>query len=168
MSETSHGNSAGTPGRVVTRIGVISDTHGILRPEAIAALSSVDRILHAGDIGRPDVLERLRLLAPVTAVRGNVDGEWASGLPETDLIEIDGVVIFLVHDLDRIDVRPAAAGVRVVVSGHTHRPAIREKAGVLYVNPGSASAQRSGLPATLAVLYVRAGERRARLVNLEA
>jgi putative phosphoesterase len=149
------------------RIGVISDTHGLLRPEALAALSGVERILHAGDIGRPDVLARLRLLAPVTAIRGNVDGEWAAGLPESELVEVGGVAIYLVHDLGRLDVQPAAAGVRVVVSGHTHRPVVKRKDGVLYLNPGSAGPQRFDLPVTLALLELSGNGLRARLVDLE-
>src|SRR5438105_4541863 len=121
------------------RIGVISDTHGLLRPEAIAALRGSDRILHAGDVGDPVILDHLRELAPVTAIRGNVDREpWAAALPETELIDVEGVSIYVLHDLARLDLKPEAAGIRVVIYGHSHQPKIEEKNGVLYFNPGSA------------------------------
>ena len=135
------------------RIGVISDTHRLLRPEAIAALRGSDRVLHAGDVGDPGILDRLRELAPVTAVRGNVDrGPWAAALPETELVEIEGLSIYLIHDLGQLDPKPEAAGIRVVIYGHSHQPKIEEKNGVLYFNPGSAGPRRFSLPISLARL----------------
>lgn len=137
------------------RIGIISDTHGLMRPEALRALAGVDHILHAGDVGAPEVLERLRELAPVSAVRGNVDrGVWAQALPETDLVEAAGRTFYLVHDVDDLDVDPAAAGVCAVVSGHSHRPAVLRRRGVLYVNPGSAGPRRFRLPVTVGLIDV--------------
>lgn len=150
------------------RIGVISDTHSLLRPEAIAALRGSDRILHAGDVGDPGILDRLRELAPVTAVRGNVDrGRWAAALPETELVEIEGLSIYLIHDLGQLDLKPEAAGIRVVIYGHSHQPKIEEKNGVLFFNPGSAGPRRFHLPMSLGVLEINVGKIQARLINLE-
>ena len=130
------------------RIGLISDTHGLLRPEAVHALRGSDFIVHAGDIGGPDIIERLSSIAPVTAVRGNNDkAGWAAGLNETEVLEVDDAIVYVVHDLAQLDVDPAAAGFHAVVCGHSHRPVIQERNGVLYVNPGSAgprSAVHSG------------------------
>ncbi len=132
------------------QIGVISDTHGLLRPEAVAALRGSDRILHAGDVGDPGILDRLRELAPVTAVRGNIDREtWAAALPETELVEVEGVSLYMLHDLARLDLKPEAAGIRVVIYGHTHQPEIEERNGVLYFNPGSVGPRRFRLPVSL-------------------
>jgi putative phosphoesterase len=137
------------------RIGIISDTHGLMRPEALRALAGVDHILHAGDVGAPEVLERLRELAPVSAVRGNVDrGAWAQVLPETELVEAAGRTFYLVHDLDDLDVDPAAIGLCAVVSGHSHQPAVLRRRGVLYVNPGSAGPRRFRLPVTVGLIDV--------------
>jgi putative phosphoesterase len=150
------------------RIGVISDTHGLLRPEAIAALRGSDRVLHAGDVGDPGILDRLRELAPVTAVRGNVDrGPWAAALPETELVEIEGLSIYLIHDLGQLDLKPEAAGIRVVIYGHSHQPKIEEKNGVLYFNPGSAGPRRFRLPVSLGVLEISSGHIHEHLVKLE-
>jgi hypothetical protein len=150
------------------RIGVISDTHSLLRPEAIAALRGSDRVLHAGDVGDPGILDRLCELAPVTAVRGNVDrGPWAAALPETELVEIEGLSIYLIHDLGQLDLKPEAAGIRVVIYGHSHQPKIEEKNGVLFFNPGSAGPQRFHLPMSLGVLEINVGKIQARLINLE-
>jgi len=150
------------------RIGVISDTHSLLRPEAIAALRGSDRVLHAGDVGDPGILDRLRELAPVTAVRGNVDrGPWAAALPETELVEIEGLSIYLIHDLGQLDLKPEAAGIRVVIYGHSHQPKIEEKNGVLFFNPGSAGPRRFHLPMSLGVLEINVGKIQARLINLE-
>src|SRR4051794_19965221 len=114
-------------------IGVISDTHGMLRPEAVDALRSVERILHAGDIGKPEVLEQLGMIAPVTAVRGNNDrGDWAASIPETQSVDIDGVRIYMLHDLKELKIDPAAAGFSVVIAGHSHKPYVEERDGVLY------------------------------------
>jgi len=150
------------------RIGVISDTHGLLRPEAIAALRGSDRILHAGDVGDPGILDRLRELAPVTVVRGNVDrGPWAAALPETELVEIEGLSIYLIHDLGQLDLKPEAAGIRVVIYGHSHQPKIEEKNGVLFFNPGSAGPRRFHLPMSLGALEINVGKIQACLINLE-
>jgi putative phosphoesterase len=150
------------------KIGVISDTHGLLRPEAIAALRGSDRILHAGDVGDPRILDRLRELAPVTAVRGNVDrGPWARALPETELVEVEGVSIYLLHDLSQLDLKPEAAGIRVVICGHSHQPKIEEKNGVLYFNPGSAGPRRFRLPLSLGVLEINSGDIQKHLINLK-
>jgi len=136
-------------------IGVISDTHGLLRPEAISALTGADLILHAGDIGASDVLERLRSLAPVVAVRGNTDeGDWAEAIPETQVTHVGSVQIYMLHDLHAIGVSPAAAGFHVVVSGHSHQPLIETRGGVLFVNPGSAGPRRFRLPVTVARLVI--------------
>lgn len=150
------------------RIGVISDTHGLLRPQALEALAGADHILHAGDVGEPAILQELAALAPLTAVRGNVDhGAWCAELPLTQLVEIAGNTVYLLHDLADLDLDPAAAGVRVVVSGHSHRPAVQERAGVLYLNPGSAGPRRFHLPVTVAWLETADGKPKARIVELE-
>jgi putative phosphoesterase len=149
-------------------VGVISDTHGLLRPAAIAALHGAERIIHAGDIDTPGVLQALRALAPVTAVRGNVDrGPWASDLPTTAALTIEQVSVYVLHSLSDLDLVPEAAGFRVVVSGHSHRPAIRERNGVLYVNPGSAGPRRFRAPVSVALLEVQDALVEVRLVPLE-
>jgi uncharacterized protein len=126
---------------------VISDTHGLLRPQAIEALQGSVRILHAGDVGAPAILEALAQTAPVTAIRGNVDtAPWARTLLKTEIIEINAVSIYMLHDLSQLDIKPEAAGFRVVVFGHSHHPKIEEKNGVLYFNPGSAGPRRFNLP----------------------
>ena len=150
------------------KIGVISDTHGLLRPEALTALEGVEQILHAGDVGGPEILEALSRTAPVTAVRGNVDqGRWGAQLPKTEVVEFGGVSIYMLHDLAQLDLKPEAAGFRVVVYGHSHRPTMEEKNGVLYFNPGSAGPRRFHLPVTVGRLEVRAGRVVAKLVQLE-
>ena len=150
------------------RIGVISDTHGLLRPEALAALRGVDRILHAGDIGNPEILERLRNLAPVTAIRGNVDnGPWAASLSETEVFEVGGVSIFMLHNLGQLDLKPEAAGFRIVICGHSHQPKSEKKNGVLYFNPGSAGPRRFQLPVSIGMLEISAGNVQPRLVELD-
>jgi len=149
-------------------LGVISDTHGLLRPEAVRALRGSDRILHAGDVGTPEILKALGQIAPVTAVRGNVDTEpWALSLPETEVVEADGVSIYVLHDLGQLNLKPQAAGFRVVVYGHSHQPKIEEKNGVLYLNPGSAGPRRFHLPVSVGRLTIDAGKVRAELVELE-
>ncbi len=126
-------------------VGLISDTHGCLSSEAMAALSGVHHILHAGDIGRPEVLSALSDLAPVTAVRGNTDhAEWAARLPRTEMVLLAGFCFYLLHDLTQLDLVPSAAGIQVVVSGHTHKPDVQRTNGVIYINPGSASQSRHG------------------------
>ena len=136
-------------------VGVISDTHGLLRPEAIAALADVDYILHAGDVGDPEILNRLRHIAPLTAIRGNVDvAGVCSKLPPTDVVDLGGHLFYLVHALEDLDIEPVAAGVSVVVYGHSHRHEVRQQRGVLYLNPGSAGPRRFHLPTTLAKVKI--------------
>jgi putative phosphoesterase len=136
-------------------VGVISDTHGLLRPEAIQALIGVDHILHAGDVGDPLILDKLRWIAPLTAVRGNVDVSGVCrALPATYVVELGGRFFYLVHSVHDLDLSPKAAGIAVVVSGHTHRALIEERQGVLYLNPGSAGPRRFDLPVTLAKVTV--------------
>jgi uncharacterized protein len=143
-----------TLGRPVS-IGLISDTHGLLRPEAIEALKGSDFIIHAGDIGSPDVLAGLSRLAPVTAIRGNVDrGPWASSLPDNEVLQAGTAFIFVIHNIADLNLDPAAAGFRAVVSGHSHQPGWREKDGVLFVNPGSAGPRRFKLPIAVARLRI--------------
>jgi uncharacterized protein len=135
------------------RVGLISDTHGLLREAALKALEGSDLIIHAGDIGKPEILDALRALAPMVAVRGNIDTEpWASALPTTAVFEAGAIGIYVLHDLQALDLDPAAAGFRVVVSGHSHKPTRAERRGVLYVNPGSAGPRRFRLPVTVARL----------------
>jgi uncharacterized protein len=152
----------------MTRIGLISDTHGLLRPEATAFLRGADFIVHAGDIGHASVLQELADLAPVTAVRGNNDREsWAKSVRETEVLEVGGVLIYVLHDLAELDLDPAAAGFRVVVSGHSHRPSVEERDGVLYVNPGSSGPRRFKLPVAVAELHVVGASVEARVVELD-
>ena len=149
-------------------LGVISDTHGLLRPEAVEALRGADRILHAGDVGAPEIIEALAHIAPVTAIRGNIDtASWADALPVTEVVEAAGVSIYMLHDRGQLDLRPEAAGFRVVVYGHSHQPKIEEKNGVLYFNPGSAGPRRFHLPVSVGRLMIEAGKVRAELVELE-
>jgi uncharacterized protein len=151
----------------VIRIGLLSDTHGLLRPQVSAFLQGCSHIVHAGDIGSPCVLRQLAAIAPLTAVRGNNDqGEWAETLGETQLLQFAGVSVYVIHDLARLDIEPQGAGVRVVVSGHSHRPLIREHDGVLYVNPGSAGPRRFKLPIAVAELQVAGTSVAARSVQL--
>lgn len=151
------------------RIGLISDTHGLLRPQALDFLRGSDHIVHAGDIVGADILAQLAALAPVTAVRGNNDhGAWAEALPESATVVLGGVTVHILHDLNELAIDPAARGVRVVVAGHTHKPACAERAGVLYVNPGSAGRRRFSLPVSAGELLVDAGRVTAQLVTLDA
>ena len=148
-------------------IGVISDTHGLLRPEAMKALRGSDLIIHAGDIGKPEVIETLRSMAPVVAVRGNNDkGRWARKFPETAVVELGEVLIYVIHDVKELEIDPAAAGFRVVISGHSHRPSITKRNGVLFLNPGSAGPRRFNLPVAVAQLRVRDQSVSARIVEL--
>jgi putative phosphoesterase len=148
-------------------IGVISDTHGLLRPEAIQALRGVNHILHAGDVGDPLILDKLRWIAPLTAIRGNVDVTGVCRqLPASYVVELGGRYFYLVHSIDDLDLNPVAAGIAVVVSGHTHRAEKHVKGGVLYLNPGSAGPRRFDLPVTLAKVSVVNGGVRARIVTL--
>jgi putative phosphoesterase len=148
-------------------IGVISDTHGILRPEAVEALRGVELILHAGDVGSAEVLDALKGIAPVVAVRGNNDkGAWAEELPAWEVAEVGVVFIYMIHDVKEIDLSPAAAGFQVVVSGHSHKPSVEERKGVLYVNPGSAGPRRFTLPVSVARLTVSGETVSAEVVEL--
>jgi uncharacterized protein len=151
----------------VLRIGLISDTHGLLRPEAKAFLRGSDHIIHAGDIGGQAILDELANLAPLTVVRGNNDGgAWAAGIPETTAAEFGPVRVFVLHDLAQLAIDPAAAGYQVVVAGHSHRPAAKERDGVLYVNPGSAGPRRFRLPIALGELLIEGDSVEARLLEL--
>lgn len=137
------------------RIGVISDTHGLLRPEALAALKGVEYILHAGDVGDFAILDALGKVAPVTAIRGNIDTSGpCAELPATDFVELGGKIFYLVHSIKDLDINPVIAGVAVVVSGHSHRPSIEERNGILYLNPGSAGPRRFDLPVSIALVDV--------------
>lgn len=147
-------------------LGLISDTHGLLRPEALAALRGSALILHAGDIGTPEVLRELETLAPVAAVRGNNDvAAWAARLPERTIVDAGGLRLLLLHDRAALEPE-AAAGVHAIISGHSHRPSIEERNGVLFINPGSAGPRRFRLPIALARARIRAGRIEARIVNL--
>jgi len=149
------------------RVGLISDTHGLLRPEAGAFLRGCSHIVHGGDIGSQDVLRELSLIAPITAVRGNNDkGSWAASLPETKLVQLEDLLIYVIHDLAQLDLEPQAAGINVVVSGHSHQPLIQERDGVLYINPGSAGPRRFKLPIALAELNVEGKSITSRIVEL--
>jgi len=145
-------------------IGVISDTHGHLRDEVLEVLKGVDLIIHAGDIGKPEVLAALGKIAPVHAVRGNMDSHWASGLPETEVVEVGKLLLYVLHDVFRLDKDPVAAGFTAVINGHTHTPAIENRKGVLYLNPGSAASFKS--PATVALLRIRGKSLQAEVVEL--
>jgi putative phosphoesterase len=148
-------------------IGVLSDTHGLLRPEALAALADVDHILHAGDVGDARILDKLRAIAPLTAIRGNIDvsGVCAT-LPATDAVELGGRLFYLVHSLHDLDIVPAVAGVAAVISGHSHRPGVQERDGILYLNPGSAGPRRFDLPITLAKISLTEAGMSASIVPL--
>lgn len=149
------------------RVGLISDTHGLLRPQALEQLRGVDHIVHAGDIGDAAILARLAEIAPVTAVRGNNDhGAWAQALPETATLRTGGAAIHVIHDLNALEVDPATAGYDAVISGHSHRPSCTRRDGVLYVNPGSAGPRRFTLPIAVGELRIVDGELRADLIEL--
>lgn len=148
-------------------LGVISDTHGLLRPEAVEALRGSDRILHAGDIGGPAILEALRALAPIYAVRGNVDhGTWARELPLTRVVEVGDQMLYMLHIREELDLAPAAAGFAAVIFGHSHRPHREVRKGVLYLNPGSAGPRRFNLPVTVARIHVSKTGLDAEIVEL--
>jgi putative phosphoesterase len=150
------------------RIAIISDTHGLLRPEAVAFLRGSDFIVHAGDIGNAGVLSALRALAPLTVVRGNNDsGPWADAIPESDVLQLGELSILVLHNLQELDLDPVAGGIRVVVSGHTHQPKIEERDGVLYVNPGSCGPRRFKLPIAVAEMKVAGPAVKAQIVSLD-
>jgi putative phosphoesterase len=148
-------------------IGVISDTHGLLRPQAVAALQGSALINHAGDVGRPEILEELRRIAPVVAVRGNVDsGAWAMSLPQSEMVEHDGIRLYVIHILEDLDLDPPTAGFHAVITGHTHRPNMTTKDGVLYFNPGSAGPRRFDLPVSVGRLVLADGKLRGEIITL--
>jgi putative phosphoesterase len=149
-------------------IGVISDTHGLLRLEALVALAEVEHILHAGDVGTIEILDELKKIAPVTAIRGNIDvyGECAK-LPATEMVELGGRLFYMLHSVHDLDIVPKATGIDVVVSGHSHKPVIERKNGVMYLNPGSAGPRRFSLPVSVALVTVAESGVEARLVGLE-
>ena len=149
-------------------IGILSDTHGLLRPEACERLAGVDHIIHAGDIGRPEVISGLRELAPTTAIRGNVDtGEWTADYPDTARLTLGGRSIYVLHNVNELDLDAPAAGIDVVVSGHSHRPKIETVGGVLYLNPGSAGPRRFTLPIALATLELTGDALRPRIHHID-
>jgi|SRR5579863_10435311 len=148
-------------------IGVISDTHGLLRPEAVEALRGSDHIIHAGDVGAPEILDELRRIAPITAIRGNIDkSEWARKLPEIEVLQVGGVSIYVLHDLAQLDLKPAAAGFSAVVTGHSHIPKQEIHDGVLYFNPGSAGPRRFKLPVSVGRLIAENGKVRGEILLL--
>ena len=149
-------------------VGVISDTHGLLRPEAIEMLRGSEHIIHAGDIGAPEIIPELEKLAPVTAIRGNVDQmAWCRKFPETEVVELGGIHIYILHDVNAIDLNPKAAGFAAVISGHSHKPHQEVKDGVLYFNPGSAGPRRFKLPITVGQLEISGGVVSAKTVTIE-
>ncbi len=148
------------------RIGVISDTHGLLRPEAVDALANSDLIVHAGDIGAPEVLDELREIAPLVVIRGNID-KWADDLPDTEVVEIEGRYIYVLHDLKELDLDAPAARFDVVVSGHSHKPSKTVEDGVMYLNPGSAGPRRFSLPVAVATLTISAEGVDAQIIELD-
>ncbi len=149
------------------RIGLISDTHGLLRPEAVAALQGCAQIIHAGDIGKPQVLDGLRAIAPLEAIRGNIDiADWALELPERLDLRIGGLSLHVLHDLKQLDIDPLAAGIDVVIAGHSHKPKVERRDGVLYINPGSAGPRRFSLPISLALLELNDGDAQVELISL--
>jgi putative phosphoesterase len=150
---------------MTVRVGLISDTHNLLRPAALEFLRGSDHIIHAGDVCRPEVLEALRAIAPLTAVRGNNDqGDWAQALAQQELLDIGGVRVLVIHDL--ADLRELPPGIRVVASGHSHKPEVQERGGVVYVNPGSAGPRRFRLPISVGELRIEHGHVSARTVTL--
>ena len=149
-------------------VGLISDTHGLLRPEVETVLAGCDHILHAGDVGDGRILEKLQTIAPTVAVRGNMDyGSWSNHLPETEMVEIGGVFFYLLHDRYHLDLDPKAAGIRVVVTGHTHQPEIIDQDGVLFINPGSAGHRRHNYPVSVGFVRVENGQLAPRIVSLD-
>ena len=149
------------------RVGLISDTHGLLRPEARAFLAGCDYIVHGGDVGDAGILDELALMAPLIAVRGNNDRQsWAARLRQTELIRVGGIFLYVIHNLEELDIDPGAAGVRVVVSGHSHKPKVQESEGILYVNPGSCGPKRFKLPISVGEIIVADTAVEARIVDL--
>ncbi len=151
-----------------TLVGVISDTHGLLRPEAVKVLTGSNLILHAGDIGKPEVLQGLQAIAPTIAVRGNNDkGTWAETILESETVEVEGVRIHIRHIVQELAINPRDAGVRIVISGHSHKPLITEHGGILFINPGSAGPRRFKLPVSVAQLHLNGLQVRPQIIDLE-
>ena len=149
-------------------VGIIADTHGFLLPAAIKALESVDLIVHAGDIGNTEVLDNLKSIAPVYAVRGNMDIiEGLRELPETEVVEVGDILLYVIHNIHRLDIVPSKAGFDAVIFGHLHCPSLSEKEGVLFLNPGSAAQPRRNYPASLALLHVNGDSMKAKIVNID-
>jgi uncharacterized protein len=150
------------------RLAVLSDTHGLLRPEVLPAIAGVDHILHAGDVGDPAILDTLRAVAPVTAIRGNIDtvGPCAA-LPPTEALELGGHFIYMLHAIGGLDLDPKAAGIDLVIYGHSHKPLIERRKGILYLNPGSCGPRRFSLPISLAIVQLEANTIEARIIELE-
>ena len=150
------------------QIGLIADTHGLLRPQALAALAGCDHIIHAGDIGSQDILSALQAIAPVTAVRGNNDqGAWAAALKEVEILQVEEIAVYILHDFKQLADEPSTLGVQVVVAGHSHRPLIEEREGVLLINPGSAGPRRFKLPVSVGRLVVEGGGVTPQLLTLQ-
>lgn len=151
-----------------THVGLISDTHGLLRPEVVTALGGSDFIVHAGDIGDPSILDRLAKIAPTIAVRGNNDkGTWASRIPETEVLDVGAILIYVLHDVGELDLDPVAAGFQVVVAGHSHQPSIKWRDNVLFINPGSAGPRRFKLPVSVGKLAISGQAVSPRLIELD-
>ena len=149
-------------------VGIIADTHGLLLPAAIKALESVDLIVHAGDVGNTEVLDNLKSIAPVYAVRGNMDIiEGLRELPETEVVEVGDILLYVIHNIHRLDIVPSKAGFDAVIFGHLHCPSLSEKEGVLFLNPGSAAQPRLNYPASLALLHVNGDSMKAKIVNID-
>ncbi len=149
-------------------IGVISDTHGLVRPQALQALRGVDLIIHAGDIGAPEVMDALKSIAPVVAIKGNNDNEaWATSLPDTKLVQLNAAKLYVIHNVRELDLDPVARGIQVVISGHSHKPSVVKRDGVLYLNPGSAGPRRFKLPVAVGKLHVNSLNVKAELIELE-
>jgi len=154
--------------KIKNKIGIISDTHNLLRKEAVSALQDADLIIHAGDIGDLQIIDKLKAISPVVAVRGNMDNELrAYDLKRTEVVDTGGHTIYVLHDLGRLDIRPSSSDIRVIVQGHTHRPAIYEHEGVLYINPGSAGPRRFKLPVTVALLDIEGKKLSAEIIDLK-
>ncbi len=152
----------------MARLGIISDTHGLLRPQALAFLQGCERILHGGDIGNAGILAQLSSIAPVTAVRVNNDkGAWAEAIPETECFEFSGIHVYAIHDLSQLDIEPSAAGIQDVVSGHSHKPLIERRDGIFYVNPGSAGPRRFELSISVADILIEGSAVSPRIVDLD-
>ena len=165
MTTDPAGTAPAGPERQVRHLGVIADTHGLLRPDATSALAGCEAIVHAGDVGKPAVIDSLREIAPLTVIRGNVD-RWANDLPDTEILPFADRLVYVLHDVNALDLDPVEAGFDVVVSGHSHRPKISEDAGVLYINPGSAGPRRFRLPIAVARLTLSESGLDARIVEL--